>query len=450
MKRQLLVIALALLALEGSWVSWAVNPSVVGVDQKYELPAPTGSYRVGRKSFYWPDSSRPEELTNDPQDKRELMVHLYYPAEASANAATAPYCIGYDAVKSLLDPVRRQLCQTIKSYSVADAKLSVRQASYPVLIFSHGNEMVSALYAFMIEDLASHGYIVAAIDHPYEAVAIAYPNGRVATFAEEKRPKFGSPDFFKNDFLYYQLKISTRVADSIFVLNQLEKLNVGQFAVDFKGRLDLGKVGILGHSNGGMTAAQACLADARFKAAINLDGVARSMPILVADAAFIAANAVPGLIGGYSEKAPAQPFMAMQKFMPGPSDEQLKKMGGTRENWDKRQAIDRDRLTKLLGSIKGGSYLVVIKGATHSSFSDPPLIVPPEVLARLGERQDQPVPLEGKNTFSQSLEENLHRARLIRVYTLAFFDQHLLGKESALLNGKASADPLVTFERFRP
>src|SRR5262245_22448026 len=172
--------------------------SVVASEHKYELPAPTGNYKVGRKSFYWPDSSRTEELTNNPNDKRELMAHLYYPAEAPDGAIPAPYCIGYDTVKSVLDPVRKQLCQTIKTNSFDGAKLSAKQASYPVLIFSHGNEMAAALYAFIVEDLVSHGYIVASIDHPYEAVAIAYPNGRIARYSEEKRPKFGSPDFLKN------------------------------------------------------------------------------------------------------------------------------------------------------------------------------------------------------------------------------------------------------------
>ena len=450
MKRKLLIITTALLALPGIGLSPAARTSVAASEQKYELPAPTGNYRIGRKSFYWPDASRAEALTKDPQDKRELMVHVYYPADVPAQAAPAPYCIGYDAVKSILDPIRKKLCQTIKSYSVADAKISSKQASYPVLLFSHGNEMAAALYAFIIEDLTSHGYIVAAMDHPYEAVAVAYPNGRIAKYSEETRPEFGSPDFLKNDFRYYQSKVSMRVADSIFVLNQLEKLNAGQFSEEFKGRLDLGKVGILGHSNGGITAAQTCLVDARFKAAVNLDGASGGVPMMVAEAQFIAANAVPGLLGGYSEKPPEQPFMAIQKFMPDPSDEDLKKAGGSRERWNSRQAMLRERLTKVLGSVKGGSYLVIIKGATHSSFSDPPLTVPPDVLAKLEPRQDQPMYLTGKNTFSQSPEENLHRARLIRAYTLAFFNQHLLGQESALLSGKAPTDPIVTMERFRP
>src|SRR5262245_16683116 len=60
-----------------------------------ELPAPMGKYSVGRTSFYWVDASRDEPLTKNPNDRRELMVKLWYPAE-SASGSPAPYIDNLD------------------------------------------------------------------------------------------------------------------------------------------------------------------------------------------------------------------------------------------------------------------------------------------------------------------------------------------------------------------
>jgi predicted dienelactone hydrolase len=61
-------------------------------DLKRELPALTGKLAVGRTSFHWVDASRPEAMTDNPDDRRELMVTIWYPAE-SVTGETAPSII---------------------------------------------------------------------------------------------------------------------------------------------------------------------------------------------------------------------------------------------------------------------------------------------------------------------------------------------------------------------
>ena len=51
------------------------------------LPAPTGPHKIGRTSFHWKDSTRAELETSAPDDKRELLVHLFYPVDAKATGA---------------------------------------------------------------------------------------------------------------------------------------------------------------------------------------------------------------------------------------------------------------------------------------------------------------------------------------------------------------------------
>src|SRR5262245_27363350 len=55
------------------------------------LPAPTGPHKTGRMSFHWKDAARDEVETSAADDKRELMVHLFYPADAKASGASAVY-----------------------------------------------------------------------------------------------------------------------------------------------------------------------------------------------------------------------------------------------------------------------------------------------------------------------------------------------------------------------
>ena len=48
------------------------------------FPAPTGPHQAGRMSLHWKDVARDELETKSADDKRELMVHLFYPADAKA------------------------------------------------------------------------------------------------------------------------------------------------------------------------------------------------------------------------------------------------------------------------------------------------------------------------------------------------------------------------------
>jgi pimeloyl-ACP methyl ester carboxylesterase len=61
-------------------------------------------------------------------------------------------------------------------------------------------------------------------------------------------------------------------ADIAFVLDRLERLNASNESSKFKGRLDMTRVGIFGHSFGGAQAAQFCSQDSRCKAGIDVDG----------------------------------------------------------------------------------------------------------------------------------------------------------------------------------
>jgi len=50
---------------------------------------------------------------------------------------------------------------------------------HPVVVFTHGYTGTFTDYTFLFEDLASRGYVVAAVDHTYEATAVEFLDGRL-------------------------------------------------------------------------------------------------------------------------------------------------------------------------------------------------------------------------------------------------------------------------------
>ena len=149
----------------------------------FKLPKPTGRYAVGATELYLNDKSRPEVFTEDPADTRELMVKVWYPAaekgarperyiqpEVAASFATNkgfPAFIGSHIPK-------------VKTHRYAEVPLANERDQYPVLLFSHGLQAPVEFYSAFLEELASHGYIIFAIQHTYETAGVRFPDGRLA------------------------------------------------------------------------------------------------------------------------------------------------------------------------------------------------------------------------------------------------------------------------------
>jgi dienelactone hydrolase len=144
----------------------------------------------------------------------------------------------------------------------------MNNGAYPVVVFTHGFTGTFTDYTFLFEDLASRGYVVASVDHTYEATAVSFPDGRLA------KSVLGShlseiPD---TDPQTMSRALSARLGDLKFVLDQLEHLNRTAES-PLAGHLDLSSVAIAGHSFGGLTALEAIEHEPRFQAAISMDGL---------------------------------------------------------------------------------------------------------------------------------------------------------------------------------
>jgi Platelet-activating factor acetylhydrolase, isoform II len=168
------------------------------------LPAPTGPHQTGRMSFHWKDAAREELETKASDDKRELMVHLFYPADAKAEGNRAAYAPDADAMRGPWNDAQVARITTLRAFSREDAALPRGKARYPVIVFMPGGGMKALTYHTLLEDLASHGWVVAAIDPSYNARAVRFPDGRLLGNLPPAERRWPSTQNRDENLRYYQ------------------------------------------------------------------------------------------------------------------------------------------------------------------------------------------------------------------------------------------------------
>jgi predicted esterase len=373
------------------------------------LPKPSGTFGIGRIGYEWTDVSRHDDFSADPQAHRDLMVYLWYPAAPKNSSNTGIYLPGamqmnaatevQPMVKEEFGGVWPQIVSgELKSHAVENAPLATSPKAFPVVLFSHGLGSTGFEYTSLIEDLVSHGYVVAAIEHTDTALAVLFPNGKIIHQRQEPMPAGLSADERMQHMMASAGRgIGQGAGDVVFVLDKLAILNrSGSEGFPLGGRLDLTRVAAAGHSAGGAFAARACQLDARFRACISLDG---ALPPVSAFPEFP------------DKKRLQQPVLLLEVDHTGD------RMPFSPEQYDEFLKTEEAEL-KLCPS---GSYDVLLKsaGMYHGSFSDYKL------LAADGD------PLE--------TEQALHNLNLIESFTRAFLDKSLNHAKDPLLDSPSQS-----------
>ncbi|HEY7544867.1 MAG TPA: hypothetical protein VID27_08295 [Blastocatellia bacterium] len=367
-----------------------------------KLPTPTGPHRTGTAIFHFVDKSREDFITKKPGEFREMMAQLWYPAAVSKQATTAPYVpdpiILPTIIETGVDSKTANRWKDIQTHSVLNAP--VIKGRLPLLLFSPGLAASRCQYTTLAEELASHGFIVAVIDHPYNG-AMALPDGRILSALSD--PEGGETEESS------KIRAVMWAADASFVVDRLTDPRSKETA-RFTSHIDINRIGMLGHSLGGAAALEVCLTDKRFKAAIDMDG---------------------GFFSNVTEKGFARPTMILRSS-PDYSDEDLAKKGRTREQWEKMGEKFRKPFLAILAKNESvPCYHVRVKGTGHMSFSDAPFVWT-DAITRFGGR----------------IIDARRGLEIITVLIRAFFDQHLNGKPSELLNHPEKRYPEVSLEVF--
>jgi dienelactone hydrolase len=253
------------------------------------LPEPWGEHEVGVLSMVVEDSSR-TVAPGGVARPRPVLVRLWYPASASGTPPR-PYmdALTADAWRGTL-PVPRGFERAVTAHGVDDAPWAgpAPVEGWPLLLFSHGRSFPVENYQIVLEQLASQGWVVAALSHVGEEALTLLPDG--ATFPFDG-PTWDTPEERGSVLMRV---VDELVRDARVVLDALEAANAAPGHV-LAGRLALASgVGYYGHSLGGAAAAWTLQRDPRVRAAASWEGqVYRD-----ADRPMVVAGPLMYLIGG--------------------------------------------------------------------------------------------------------------------------------------------------------
>ncbi|WP_441248112.1 alpha/beta hydrolase family protein [Kitasatospora sp. McL0602] len=391
-RRRMLGAALAVgaaapLSLSGAaWAAPVTAPAAPAGPARLTLPQPTGPHPVGTVALHLLDASRPDPVAG-PGRHRELMASVWYPAGHVDGHAPAPW-MADGALRAFLTDTGFTIDPALGPLTSGHVGAPVHRSGHrlPVVVYSHGAHSHRADHTVMVQELASHGYVVVTVDHTYDAFT-EFPDGRVLVPLRGGEHPMGPKDF---------------AADIRFLLDCVEDLAAGRnpdadrrpLPAGLLHALDPHRIGMFGWSKGGTATALTMLADQRVRAGLSLDGPMQ--PTITADL--------------------DRPFMMMTAEF-------------TR--------ADQPDVAEFWPHLRGWRLNVQADGAVHSSYGDNQVLIP-QAAKILGMTDEQLKAWIG----------TLDPARAVRIqqaYPPAFFDLHLRHHDGHLLDGPSRAFPEVKF-----
>lgn len=280
---------------------------------QYRLPQATGPYAVATAIYSYVDMNREEEFT-DQEDNRSVNVEFWYPEQADG--------------------------------------------TYPLLVFSHGAFGIKTSNTSTFTELASHGYVVVSIDHPYHSFYTVSEDGKVVTVNPAYLQEFNNANkgvySLEKYFGLNQKWMKLRTDDMDFVMDTILE-QAGQKKDAVYERIDTEKIGVFGHSMGG--AASVALSRERedIDAVVNIDAPFFSELVYDKAANELTAKSEPytiPLLNIYSDDV-----------------------------WVQLDGSSPYIANKISNENFKGAYTVHFKGAKHLSLTDLPLFSP--ILANL-------------------------------------------------------------------
>lgn len=369
----------------------------------FKIPHPSGKFGVGSSILFFRDTTRIDEFSPEKNRFREFSVRIWYPATNFNKEERLSYmqteearCMAMhlNAPAFLLNHFN--LIKTDSYFNAEPLK-----GRFPVIFYSPSGSIVDNTTLF--QELASHGYIVLSVGHPYWNAFSYDEKGMVTPLdADNKHYKSiweeeNSSEVIKtkeeitnakdlqskkeaqqmlNKYMPQEVAdIRLWAEDISFLMDQAEDINLGQKGI-FE-NIDTSKAGAIGFSKGGAAAGQFCVTDNRCKAGINLSGF---------------------MFGDAVEKSFTQPFMIMESIEP----------------W----CTDCDPICDLFyENSLNTAYMVRINEARHGNFTDFSL------MGGLAKFDGSVGPIDGERFL-----------KIQNDYVLAFFNQCLKGEPSDLLN----------------
>ncbi len=330
-----------------------------------ELPSATGRFPVGTLEDRMADG---------------VPVAFWYPARSTSAMRVAPYSPG----RADLSLRKRLVLSFVRTGSYLDAPVAAGQ--HAVVLYLPGWGEGRTDNTALCEDVASHGFVVVAIDdlHP------------------EPPMDFSTAAAYRGTLRWADTKVELAAHRASRLLTELANARPTQPAYALTRAMDFGRVAAVGFSFGGASAAEAAIHDARIRAAVDLDG---------------------WTFGDASRSGVAKPFLIIASGAPtvdppvggAPQAVELDGYAGK---------FDRFNIGQIMAGLRRyGGYYVNVNGADHDSFSDAGLL-------SFGLRPT-PGTIDGRRT-----------QRIIVAYIDAFLGATLEGHAAPLLT-KRAGNPAV-------
>lgn len=361
------------------------------------LPEPAGPYPVGTWTTTLVDPNRPESYTPAPDDLRAIVVQAWYPAAVVDDPPDpAPLIPQAERVAAVLSdrlgfpPFALNHLNLIKANGRPElpaAPLPAAEAQgRPIILFSPGYSSSRLQSTTLMEELASHGYVVLAVDHTFGGVMTIFPDGRIEFLSPEAqvgdRPELRPSTLRLSDVW---------TADLFQLLDLLPAYRDGELASPLAGQLDLERIGFLGHSTGAGVAARLCAVDDRCRALLGMDVWMGPLP------------------DELLARGTARPTLFLMS-----------------ESWP--SAYNSERIRTYMAASPDSLWLTV-RSTAHYNFTDIPFLSP--LTSRLEDiGPADPYRIQAVNA----------------AYLTAFFDQHLRGRPSPLLETPQPDFPEVIYE----
>ncbi|GAA6031868.1 hypothetical protein JCM8097_003310 [Rhodosporidiobolus ruineniae] len=294
-------------------------------------------------------------------------------------------------------------------------ELAEGDQTFPLVVFSHGLSGTRTTYSQWCGEIASHGYIVAAVEHrdgssPVSVVRLENGEERVVDYIRaEEHLVFPPPNPPQTSLQFRSSQLLLRLAEVREALTILERLNagngaaiaaenrrggegVGKWLEGWKGRVGLEEAVMAGHSFGGATTIQALRAGATsfpFVRGIALDPWADPIPPAPSMPAF---SSLTSTTSERSNPAPTTEAADGEKGQGEvPLDVKVPLLVINSEAftvWRVHYKLVRG----IVEAVEGGrGWLMTLVGSIHTTFSDLPLLLPSFLSGRSGSRITPPI-----------------------------------------------------------
>ncbi|KAF2490513.1 hypothetical protein BU16DRAFT_585720 [Lophium mytilinum] len=231
------------------------------------IPPPTGRYQVGSSKHVFEHITQDDPVAPN-KIGTSLLITLFYPTKSVPNGPQ-PYIDNTTA--SVFESAWNYTAGTIQhvTSSVQQNAPFLQghndESSYPTLLFGPGGGgPPSIMYTALLSELASHGYTIAAVDHPYEQPYLQYPDGTSI---------YGLPVVYSFSLELFNAIYEMRIKDFAALIDYFPTLT-SQLNAPFNAT----HFAVFGHSLGGASALGAMLQLPSVMAGINMDGLLTGDP----------------------------------------------------------------------------------------------------------------------------------------------------------------------------